>query len=155
MKLQLPILDDDGRALLRSMLNCIVPAHAELAGAGDMDVGTSIERTLAGSVWLRRLMLDGLNEVTIIADRQTGLAFVDLDAARQTTVLETVEESHPSFFAALVEHTYRGYYAIAAVQSAVGFEPRPPQPDGHSLPPFDPSLLDQQRQRAPFWRRSG
>ena len=141
--------------LLRSMLNRIVPAHGELAGAGDLDVGTSIERTLGGSVRLRRLFLDGLNEVAISAMQQSGLAFVDLDAAGQAIVLETVERRYPSFFAALVEHTYRGYYMIAAVQRAVGFEPRPPQPIGHSLPAFDPSLLDAQRQRAPFWRPTG
>jgi hypothetical protein len=146
------LLDDERRALLRSMLNRIVPAHAELPGAGDLDVGASIERTLATSIRLRRLFLDGLNEVAIIAQGQSGTAFIDLDAARQTTVLETVEQHHPAFFVALVEHTYRGYYTMAVVQRAVGFEPRAPQPVGHSLPPFDPSLLDQQRQRAPFWR---
>jgi hypothetical protein len=146
------VLDDGQRALLRSILNCIVPVHGELPGAGDLDVGASIERTLANAIRLRRLFLDGLNEVAIIAPRHHGLTFVELDAPRQTTVLEAVEECCPSFFVALVEHTYRGYYTTAVVQQAVGQESRAPQPLGHRLPRFDPSLLDQQRQRAPFWR---
>jgi hypothetical protein len=145
-------LDAAQRALLKAVLNRIVPAGADLPGAGDLDVGERIEHTLAGSPRLSRLFLDGLREIEITA----GVApeFVDLDAARQTGVLEEVEQHAPAFFVALVEHTYRGYYALAAVQRAVGFEPRPPQPLGHTLPPFDPALLDQQRQRAPFWRQT-
>jgi hypothetical protein len=139
-------------ALLRCILNRIVPAHDDLPGAGDLQVGDSIERTLAGSPRLRRLFLDGLREIEIAAGFTPE--FVDLDAASQTGVLERVEQRAPAFFVALVEHAYRGYYALAAVQVAVGFDARPPQPLGHTLPPFDPAVLDQQRQRAPFWRRT-
>jgi hypothetical protein len=143
------VLDASQRALLRAVLNRIVPAHGELAGAGDLDVGDSIERTLAESPRLRRLFLDGLTDIAV-----TGAEFVELDAERQISVLQTVEQRWPEFFAALVEHTYRGYYILPAVQIAVGFDPRPPQPLGHELPPFDPAVLDLQRQRAPFWRRT-
>ena len=76
------------------------------------------------------------------------------DAARQIATLQTVEEHAPDFFAALVEHTYRGYYTLPAVHHAIGHESRPPQPLGHSLAPFDPALLDSQRQRLPFWRKA-
>jgi hypothetical protein len=148
------VLDVAQRGLLKAVLNRIVPARGDLPGAGDLDVGDSIERTLAESTRLRRLFIDGLGEIAIGAQRQTGAEFVDLDAGRQTAVLETVEKRWPEFFGALVEHTYRGYYTLVAVQRAVGFEPRPPQPLGHQLPPFDPALLDLQRQRTPFWRRT-
>jgi hypothetical protein len=147
-----PIFDAAQRALLRAMLNRIVPARGNLPGAGDLDVGDSIERTLAASTRLRRLFLEGLREVDVSAG--VGASFVDLDAARQTAILQAVEQRLPAFFVALVEHTYRGYYTLAAVQAAIGFEPRPPQPLGHTLEPFDPALLHQQRQRAPFWRRT-
>jgi hypothetical protein len=150
----LAVLDDAQRALLRAALNCIVPARGDLPGAGDLEVGASIERTLARSVRLRRLFLDGLGEVAIASQRLTRMAFVGLEPAAQTSVLESVEQHAPAFFVALVEHCYRGYYTLAEVQRAVGFEPRPPQPLGHQLPPFDPALLEQQRQRAPFWRRT-
>jgi hypothetical protein len=146
------VLDDAQRTLVTLALNRIVPAQATLPGAGDFGVGTSIEHALADSARLRRLFLEGLSEIAITAQAQTGKEFVDLDAASQTSVLESVEQRSPSFFVALVEHTYRGYYVLAEVQLAVGFEPRPPQPLGHQLPEFDHTLLDRQRQRAPFWR---
>ncbi len=147
-----PVLEPAQRTLLRAVINRIVPARDDLPGAGDLDVGEGIERTLAASTRLRRLFLDGLREVEITA----GLdhAFAELDPESQTVVLETVEQRAASFFVALVEHTYRGYYSLAAVQRALGFEPRPPQPLGHALPPFDPALLAHQRQRTPFWRQT-
>ncbi|MGI9149202.1 MAG: gluconate 2-dehydrogenase subunit 3 family protein [Chloroflexota bacterium] len=148
-----PVLDAAQRALLRSVLNRIVPARLDLPGAGDLEVGDFIERTLAVSIRLRRLFLNGLREVEITTGAERE--FVGLDAESQIVVLQTVEQRAAAFFVALVEHTYRGYYTLAAVQRVVGWEPRPPQPLGHSLPPFDSSLLDRQRQRAPFWRQTG
>ena len=75
-----------------------------------------------------------------------------MDEATQAAALRRIEQSRPAFFAALVEHTYRAYYTLPRVQQALGWD-RPPQPVGHTLQPFDPNLLAQQRARAPFWRR--
>jgi hypothetical protein len=146
------VLDESQRALLSAVLNCLVPPRDDLPGAGDLDVGVSIEHSMAGSARLRRLLLEGLAEIAISSERR--VPFVELDVASQTTLLEEVERSRPAFFAALVEHTYRGYYTHAAVHQAIGYDGRPPQPLGHRLPPFDPALLDQQRVRLPFWRQT-
>jgi hypothetical protein len=140
------VFDATQRALLRAVLNRIVPPHADRAGAGDLDIGTSLERTLADSARLRRLFLDGLHDIAISSTAD----FVDLSPTDQTVVLQAVEQAHPAFFSTLVEHTYRGYYTHPLVQRALSS--RPPQPIGYELPPFDPALLDTQRQRAPFWR---
>ena len=148
------ILDETQRALLSSVLNRLVPARKDLPGAGDLDVGASIESSMAGSAWLRRLLLDGLVEITISSERHHRVPFVELDPASQTHVLEEIENTHPVFFAALVGHTYRGYYTLPAVHRTIGHDSRPPQPRGHRLPPFDLALLDRQRVRVPFWRRA-
>lgn len=140
------VLDGDQRALLRAVLNCIVPPRGELAGAGDLDVGASIERTLFTSASLRRLFLDGLAELAVAG-------FLNLSSTDQVGMLERLEQTRPAFFAALVEHTYRGYYTLPVVQAAIGYE-GPPQPRGNTLPVFDLELLAKQRQRAPFWRRT-
>jgi hypothetical protein len=146
-----PILDAQQRALLRAALNRIVPARpdASLPGAGDLDVPARIERTLAVSAKLRRLFLDGLATIAVTCP---DAPFIDLDPARQTAVLLQVEQRSPAFFVALVEHTYRGYYTHPAVCASLGEGARIPQPHGHQLQPFNPDLLLQQRQRAPFWR---
>jgi hypothetical protein len=138
------VLNDPQRALLRAVLNEVVPPRGDLPGAGDLDVGSSIERTLAASPRLRRLFLDGLASLTV-------LGFGDLPGSARVEMLRRLEQEQPAFFAALVEHTYRGYYTLPAVHAAIGYQ-GPPQPRGHSLPPFDEELLATQRRRDPFWR---
>jgi gluconate 2-dehydrogenase subunit 3-like protein len=144
----LRILDDAQRLLFRLVLNRIIPPHDELPGAGDLGAGASIERTLGESPRLRRLFLDGLTAIQV----STPGPFVDMDEATQTAHLQVIEQRYPAFFAALVDHAYRAYYTQPRVQQAIGWA-RPPQPLGHTLPPFDANLLAQQRARAPFWRR--
>lgn len=141
------VLESTQRSVLRAVLNCLIPPHGDLPGAGDLDAGIHIEQTLAAAPRLRRLFLDGLTAIEVSAPR-----FADLDPATQTDVLQRIEQLHPAFFAALVDHAYRAYYTTPRVQQAIGWL-RPPQPLGHTLPPFDPQLLSLQRTRAPFWRR--
>ena len=148
------VLDGEQRALLTAVLERIIPQSPEMPGAGDLGVTASIERALATASPLRRLFLDGLVEIELASARQNERGFRDLGPDEQDAVLRAVEEAQPTFFSALVDHTYRGYYTDPRVHEAIGFESRPPQPLGHQLPPFDPELLARQRQRAPFWRET-
>jgi hypothetical protein len=151
------VLDGEQTALLVAVLNRIVPATPEMPGAGDLGVAETIDRTLAANPLLRRLFNDGLVRIEVESARHTGDAgagFVALDGERQDAALRAVERAVPAFFAALVEHTYRGYYTHPRVYRAIDYAHRPPQPLGYHLPMFDPALLETQRQRAPFWRQT-
>ena len=148
------ILSDEQRRLLVAVLDRIVPPNGALAGAGGLGVDAAIDATLAQTPRLRRLFLDGLAEIAVTAQRQAGQEFLALDAETQERVLRAVEEAAPAFFAALVEHTYRGYYVRPEVHAAIGYTTRPPQPLGHELAPWREELLQLQVDRAPFWRRA-
>ena len=148
------VLSDEQSRLLVAVLDRIVPSNGTLPGAGGLGVGAAVERTLAQTPGLRRIFLNGLAEIGIVAERETGQAFLALDAGRQEAVLRSVEQAEPAFFAALVEHTYRGYYVRPEVHAAIGYATRPPQPLGHALAPFGEELLQLQLNRAPFWRRA-
>jgi hypothetical protein len=148
------VLSEEQRRLLVAVLDTIVPPRDTLPGAGGLGVDASIDRTLAQTPTLRRLLLDGLGEIARAAERTTGSDFLALDAGAREGVLRGVEAAEPAFFAALVEHTYRGYYTLAEVQAAIGFPARAPQPEGHRLAPFREELLQLQVGRAPFWRRA-
>lgn len=152
------VLDGAQRALLTAVLDRLVPAHDDLPGAGALGVTGAIDRTLAASPALRRLFFEGLLAIELAsAGGQAGgtpRAFVDLAPGDQDALLQAIERALPAFFAALVDHCYRGYYTLPPVHRAIGCEGRPPQPLGHRLRPFDPALLDRQRRRAPFWRRA-
>lgn len=148
------VFDPDTRDLVAAVLDRLVPPHDDLPGAGGLEVGSFLERTLAGDAALRRLVLDGLRAIEIAA----GTSFASLAPDRQDTILAAVEAAHPAFFAALVNHTYRGYYThprvLEHLEATHGYAARPPQPLGHALPPWDDDLLARQRDRAPFWRKT-
>jgi hypothetical protein len=148
------ILSDEQRRLLVAVLDRIVPPNGTLLGAGALGVDAAIDRTLAQTPRLRRIFLSGLAEIGVAAARETDREFLALDAARQDAVLRSVEQANPEFFAALVEHTYRGYYVRPEVHAAIGYTTRPPQPLGHELAPWREELLQLQVDRAPFWRRA-
>jgi hypothetical protein len=148
------ILSDEQRRFLVAVLDRIVPPHGALPGAGTLGVDAAIDRTLAQTPRLRRTFLNGLAEIGVAAARETGQEFLALDATRQEAVLRVVEQAEPAFFAALVEHTYRGYYVHPEVHAAIGYATRPPQPLGHELAPWREELLQLQVNRAPFWRRA-
>ena len=50
--------------------------------------------------------------------------------------------------------TYNGYYPNPTIFQVIGYPERLAQGTSGSLDLLDESLLEQQRQRAPFWRRS-
>jgi hypothetical protein len=148
------VLSDEQRRLLVAVLDRIVPPNGTLPGAGTLGVDTAIDRTLAQTPKLRRRFLNGLAEIGVTAARETGQEFLALDVARQEAVLRSVEQADPEFFAALVEHTYRGYYVRPEVHAIIGYTTRPPQPLGHELAPWREELLQLQVDRTPFWRRA-
>ena len=148
------VLDGAQEALLGAVLNRLIPEADGLPGAGDLGIIATIDRTLAAYPSLRRLFCDGLVEIEVESARQSQSGFIGLDGDRQDAVLRAVEKAFPAFFAALVDHTYRGYYTHPHVYQAIGYTHRPPQPLGHELPLFDPVMLEKQRQRAPFWRQT-
>jgi hypothetical protein len=144
------VLTEEQRGLLRVVLNRIVPEREGVPGAGDLGVGATIERGLVDAPAARRLFLDGLLAIELAGG---SAGFLALDGEAQDAALRTVEASQPTFFASLVDQTYKGYYTEPRVLAAIGFD-GPPQPRGNQMAPFNPELLHIQRKRAPFWRKT-
>jgi len=67
-------------------------------------------------------------------------------------VLRRVEESRPDAFAALVRHTYFGYYGHPTVITALGLDSTPVQPRGHQPDPLEPPDLARVTRRGPIYR---
>jgi len=151
----MPILTDTQRSLLVAVVDRIIPAEGSAPGAGRMGAGEALEAEVATSASERRSFLDGLSAIGLAAWRTYDRAFVDLDGSSQDEVLRAVESEEPSFFSFLVSRTYRAYYSNPDVLAALGIDARPPQPLGHTLPPFDPSLLARARERGPIYRKVG
>ena len=127
------------QALIAAVLDRIVPANGELPGAGSLGLGTAIKHEAAAPV---------------LAVLPAG--FAALDAAAQAAALQAVEQASPVVFRELVRQAYIAYYrdsrVLVRIEQSTGYPNRPPQPLGYELEPFDESLLDVVKARAPHYR---
>ena len=91
--------------------------------------------------------------IAIAAQADGAAAFIACDPRSRSTFLEIAQREQPESFAGLVTATLTHYYAQPQVLAALGWSARPPQPEGHVLPPFDDGLLTSVRARGPIWRQ--
>jgi hypothetical protein len=120
--------------MLTALLDTLLPGDADWPAAGSLEA------------------IDVKAEAApILAALPAGFSAGDEDTLR------AVEAEHPAAFERLVSAVYLAYYTHPTVRAVLervtGYEARPPQPLGYDLPPFDESLLETQRRRAPFWRQ--
>jgi Gluconate 2-dehydrogenase subunit 3 len=139
---------------LASILNRIVPASGNFPGAGDLGVVAYLDAVVGRAADLKRLFAQGLAQIAIASQAQYGREFVDGADDQQDAVLRHVESANPTFFEALLQHTYSGYYSHPTVIRLLGLQAGPPQPRGHHLEPFDFGLLDNIKQRGPLYRQT-
>jgi len=137
------------QSLLTAALNCVIPEEGNMPGAGDLGVIEFIETLVAPDPKLRRLVNEGLSQIVVAASVQSGQEFVDLDKDDQNEALKEVQAQQPAFFDFLLRQCYNGYYTNAQIQDLIGYQR--PSPVEYEYKPFDESLLEPQRQRAPFW----
>ena len=138
---------------MTAVLNRIIPSNDQMPGAGDLGIAAFIENVAAERTDLTRLFNEGLAEIAVAAGQNSTQAFESLSDTSKDELLKTVETAFPVFFDQLVLQTYNGYYTNPAVFKAIGYElPKTPAPEARPEL-LDESLLDQQRQREPFWKK--
>lgn len=119
--------------MLTALLDTLLPGDPDWPSAGSLD-GMAVEEA-----------------APILAELPADFAAGDEETLR------AVEAAHPGAFERLVSAVYLAYYTHPTVRAVLervtGYEARPPQPMGYELPPFEESLLETQRKRAPFWRQ--
>jgi hypothetical protein len=82
--------------------------------------------------------------------------FRELPPDERIPVLEAIEAAHPAAFGALIVGVYSLYYTdpqvIRVIGRLTGHSATPPQPQGHTLPPFDPAMVAIPAARPPLYR---
>jgi hypothetical protein len=139
-------LTDTERAVLRAVMDRLVPPINDLPGAGAMGLAPEVEAmTRQHSSFHRALigLLDGL----------AVEGFVALPGPVQDDAIGAFENAQPVMFNALLEVVYLAYYGDERVHRRIGWPTGALQPRGFELPPFDEAILDKTRLRQPFWRR--
>ena len=145
------VLTDDQMALLTAVVDRIIPQSDGMPGASEMGLPNFIEGVLVAQTPLRRLFIEGLAQIEIAAARSGG-SFGDLSGEGQDSALREVETSNAGFFDELVRQTYNGYYTNPEVFRKLGIPDSSDPGSGRQPELLDVSLLEKQRQRAPFWR---
>jgi hypothetical protein len=145
--------EDGSRALLRQVLDEIIPPSADRSfpGAGELGVGERIGEMLAQQPELGHIIEQGLASIGRLAGSRDPSGFGGLSSSQRAALLRELEAAEPAFFGALVMHTYFGYYTDRRITDRLGVR-NPPQPDGYELEPGDLSLLDPVRRRPKLWR---
>lgn len=138
-------LTEAERAVLRAVMDRLVPPIDELPGAGAMGLLPEVE-TMAGQHASFQQALVGL------LDGLAAEGFATLPGPAQDDAIGAFEKAQPVIFNALLEVVYLAYYGDPRVHRRIGWPTGALQPRGFDLPPFDEAILDKTRQRQPFWR---
>ena len=141
------------RQLLDAALDRIIPPEGKRPGAGSVGIGDFVESVAAGEPGLTRLFVQGLAAIEIAAAERGPDGFVALPDEGKDAALRSVEASHADFFEQLVLQVYSGYYSDLTVFEAIGYALPSVPVAGATLELLDETLLEAQRQRAPFWTR--
>ena len=145
-------LSEAQTALLRDVLDSIVPGGDGFPGAGGLGVAAHVDGVVGASVALRGLFSDGLTAIEIACSNRYSRPFSEMSGDERLDVLRGVEAERPGFFYELVKHTYAGYYATPRILGLLGLEQRAPQPLGYDMEPFDPSLTENVKRRGKVYR---
>ena len=124
--------------LLRALLDRLVPAGADgrVPAAGALGVAGYLAERASADPSLAALFRHALARAEALAAAR-GARFDALDTASRVAVVEALERDAPEAFAALVRHTYMGYYSRPDVRPLFGLSPRPTQPGGYEVPDDD------------------
>lgn len=132
-----PWSEAEGR-LLRALLDRLVPASTDgrVPAAGALGVAEYLADRASADPSLGTLFRHALTRAAALAEDH-GAHFDALDTASRVAVVEVLEGDAPEAFAALVRHTYMGYYSRADVRPLFGLSSRPTQPGGYEVPGDD------------------
>ena len=146
-------LSAEQQALLDAILDRLIPAQGEMPGAGQAGTASYLDGIAGESPRLARLFSGGLRSVEAAsAARRSN--FVEMAENQRDAVLREIESDETEFFETLLMHTYNGYYSNPQVVEALGLEPRPPQPRGHTVEFGDFSSLGAVVDRGVVYRKT-
>lgn len=136
------------QALLAAVLDRLLPAVDELPGAGGLGLA-------------ERAPNDPLLDAApgAVADVLAALPeeFETLAVVEQDEALRTAQDRHPDEFGILINVAYNAYYidprVLVRIERLTAYKAGAPQPGGYPIEPFDESILEQTRNRDPFWRK--
>lgn len=134
--------------VLTAVLDRLIPAVDSLPAAGQMGLVPEIIRLAGQQKRFWDLFVKAMESFTA-----QNPGFESRDDDLQDEAIRAFEGSSPDLFRVLLNICYIVYYKDSRVHERIGWDGKPPQPDGHEMEPWDESVLENARKREPFWRK--
>ena len=93
-----------------------------------------------------------LDAISLDSNVRASGGLLGLSGESIDKIILDIESILPNEFSTVLEMVYIAYYSDVDVIRRIGWIDRLLQPEGFELEPFDESVIDQVRQREPFWR---
>ena len=139
---------------LEGVLDRLVPAQDDMPGAGGLGLADRVDELSRDNPIWRRGLLIVMDAVSLDPRARSAGGWMALDADEQAAALTEIETNLPEHFGNLVKLVYATYYSDERVHRRIGWRSGAPQPSGWQMPPFDESVMETARKRAPFWREA-
>jgi len=132
--------------LLSLILDTLIPPSADrrMPGAGALGLADAVRERARSS--------DSIVAAGLAAAEAKG--FADLDAPAREEALRQIDGDHPGFIATLYAPTCIVYYEHPEVLVALGLDPGPPYPKGHTLESGHLAGLERVRARGRLYREA-
>ncbi|MFW6174231.1 MAG: gluconate 2-dehydrogenase subunit 3 family protein [Chloroflexota bacterium] len=147
-------LTDYDRVILTEVMDRLVPPVGDLPGAGGLDLRERLERISQRVPRLRKALIMTLDAFSLDVTARAEGGFAAMSPEAQDKAIRVVEGNMPEQFTGLLELVYEVYYTDSRVHEHIGWVGRPPQPEGFEMEPWDESILNNIRNRKPFWRKA-
>jgi hypothetical protein len=140
-------LNDDEKKILGGVMDRLIPPIDDMLGAGAMGLASEVDS-------LARRHGPYHRSLSIFIERLAVKWSEQLPVSQKDTLLRELEAADGATFNAVLELVYLAYYGDPRVQRRVSWRGGPLQPEGFPLKPFDAEILQNVRERRPFWRQT-
>jgi hypothetical protein len=139
---------------LAAVLDQVIPPSADgrLPGAGFVAHGARFGVVIRMLPGLDLGLAGGLAACDERARKRGAADYASLGDDDRLAVLNEVAAADGGFVPSLMFLAYATYYVEERVIAALDLEPRPPHPQGFTMPANDLGLLDPVRARGRLWR---
>jgi gluconate 2-dehydrogenase subunit 3-like protein len=152
------VLDPARAATLKAWVATLIPAAGRRPDAATAGAAEYVDATVRMVPALRPILLQAVDQIELIATRNTKKAFTDCTSDEKEALLRQFEASDDSdAFNMVRDFTYEAYYGhpevLAALEADTGWSSTSPT-RGSAMEPFDSASLERVRSMPPRWRKA-
>src|SRR5215213_5666284 len=152
------VVDPDRAEVLRAWVSTLIPARDERPASADVGAAEYVDATVFLTPRLRGVLLDAIDTVEQLAQKQAARRFTEATPLERSEVLHAFQTNDPlDAFPMVRDLTYEAYYAHPRVLDVLERETGwryEVAISGGELEPFDEELLDRMRTVPPRWRKA-